>query len=64
MAECTLENLPLIDCIPDAEAVRSRLAQLTREEAILRKLLKVSEEKEQAAERERLQRPQGGCDGR
>jgi hypothetical protein len=56
-----LEQLPLIQDIPDPETVRSRLAQIVREQAILRGLLRLSQRKQQAVERDRQQRCEGGA---
>jgi hypothetical protein len=57
-----LTQLPLIESIPDPETVRSRLAQIVREQQLLRSLLRLSRQREEAAQRERAQRP-GGSDG-
>jgi hypothetical protein len=51
-----LDCLPLIETIPSPDAVRARLAQLIREQDILRALLRLSERKREAVERDRLQR--------
>jgi hypothetical protein len=56
-----LTQLPLIESIPDPETVRSRLAQIVREQQLLRSLLRLSRQREEAAQRERAQR-QGGPD--
>jgi hypothetical protein len=51
-----LDSLPLIQTIPSPDSVRARLAQLVREQDILRALLRVSEHKREAVERDRLQK--------
>ena len=42
---------PLIQAIPDPDAVRDRLAQISCERALLKTLLKLSKRKEQVRER-------------
>jgi hypothetical protein len=42
---------PLLQAIPDPDAVRSRLAQLANERELLKLLLRLSQRKEQARER-------------
>lgn len=39
----------VLDCIPPPDAIRSRLAEISREQAVLRRLLRASLEKEKAA---------------
>lgn len=51
-----LEQLPLISQIPDEQAVRLRLAQLVREQTLLRTMLRLARQKQDAQERDRLQR--------
>jgi hypothetical protein len=51
----TLDTLPVIESIPDPEAIRNRLAQIAREQLLLRGLLKVAQRKREAIERERAQ---------
>jgi hypothetical protein len=57
-----LAELVLIRDIPDPDTIKARMAQLTRERLILRALLKVSRDKQDAVERERQQgdHPEGG----
>jgi hypothetical protein len=50
-----LDQLPILDKIPPPADIRQRLVQLTREQALLRSLLRVSERKQDALERERIQ---------
>jgi hypothetical protein len=50
------EQLPLINGIPTPDAVRDRLAQLARERLLLRSLLRLSHQRDDAAQRERAQR--------
>ena len=54
-----LTQLPLIESIPDPETVRSRLAQIVREQALLRSLLRLARQKEEALQRDRVQREEG-----
>jgi hypothetical protein len=56
-----LAQRSFIENIPSPEAVRDRLAQLTRERALLRALLRLAQRKQQAAERAQLQQ-RGGPD--
>jgi hypothetical protein len=46
----------LIDTIPDPEAIRQRLSEITREAALLRTLLRASERKAQQIQRPTRQR--------
>ncbi len=56
----TLDKLPLIEQIPGPDAIKSRMAQLVREQQLLRSLLKLSHRKAEALDRERQQSQQGG----
>jgi hypothetical protein len=51
----TLDKLPLLDGIPAPEVIKDRLAQLVREQQLLRSLLRVSRRKAEALERENQQ---------
>jgi hypothetical protein len=51
-----LEAQPLLEVIPEPGVIRNRLAQLVRERVLLRGLLKLSEQKQEAAGRDRVQR--------
>ena len=51
----TLDQLPIITDIPDQETIRSRLAQLAREQSILRGLLRIARRKQEALDREMVQ---------
>lgn len=42
------ETSPLLETIPDPEAIRARLSQLVREQHVLRSLLRVAERKAKA----------------
>lgn len=55
-----LEHLPLIDCIPETSIIRLRLAQLVRERQLLMGLLRLSQQKREALERDQIQRKEGG----
>jgi hypothetical protein len=46
----------LIESIPDTDTVRLRLAEVIREASLLRSLLRLSRLKQEAAERDRIQR--------
>jgi hypothetical protein len=52
----SLNQLPILDKIPEPDVIRERLAQLVRERSLLRRLLKVSQEKQAAAQQERQRR--------
>jgi hypothetical protein len=54
------DQLPLINGIPSPDAVRDRLAQLARERMLLRSLLRLSHQRDDAAQRERAQRQERG----
>jgi hypothetical protein len=49
------DQLPLLARIPEPTKVRARLAQLVREQSLLRCLLRLSQKKQEALEREALQ---------
>jgi hypothetical protein len=51
LAVIELPNSPLIDAIPDSQSVRLSLAELVRQQALLRSLLKLAQQKESAAQR-------------
>jgi hypothetical protein len=54
------EQLPLISEIPTPDAVRDRLAQLARERMLLRSLLRLSHQRDDAAQQERSRRQERG----
>jgi hypothetical protein len=49
------DESPLISSIPDADAVRNRLAQIANERALLMDLLRLAKRRQEARERARLQ---------
>lgn len=57
-----LDQLPIIQSIPDPDSIRFRLAQIARERRVLRSLLSVSRSVRESLERDRQQAPQEGGD--
>lgn len=53
------KNSAILETIPSPDAIRSRLTQLANERALLKSLLRLSQQKEQAASRLK-QHQQGG----
>jgi hypothetical protein len=50
-----LDELPLIRVIPDPNSIKTRMAQLVREQRLLRALLRLSQSKQDALVREQQQ---------